>query len=556
MKLEKIAIAQINSHAGQLDHNLDRIKSFVDKALSRNVQLVIFPELSIPGYLALDLFRDPFFIVANEEALGELILYSKKKPIAIIVGYARSRSERFKRIAKPFNSAAVIVDGKLLTSIDKVLLPDYDIFWENRYFSSGVVAQPVDLYGRKLGIGICEDLFYRDYPTKIYHAQAKAGAEILINIAASPFCRGKFEERQNLISEVVHDLKRPFYYANMVGAQDGYEGDIIFDGRSLVYDSSGNLLALGRAFQEELLEVGEASHKIDIDTSVAELYEALICGVKEFFARNGFKRAYIGLSGGIDSAVVLVLAVAALGAENVVGVTLPSSVSSQATIADAETLAKNLGIKFIIRPIKGLYEKWSEEAGQSHEELASLTKQNVQARLRAVLLMEYVNQDRDALLLNTSNKTESAVGYSTLYGDMAGALAVIGDVNKLMVYELAKYINRIAKSCPPIPEAVITRLPTAELEEGQTDAANLPADYPVLSPLVDEIVERQTPAAELVAQLEKSGVSNADEIVKRTINMIQAAEHKRRQMPPALRISKKAFGAGRRMPVSRGLFQA
>ena len=344
----------------------------------------------------------------------------------------------------------------------------------------------------------------------------------------------------------LHSVK--VIYTNQVGSYDGYDGEVVFDGKSVVLNENGEVIYQLPAFKEELalvdLEqdlpvVPPSSEKADI----VELHDALVLGIKEFFRRKNCTTAYIGLSGGIDSAVVAALACDALGAENVIGVTMPSHVTGNDTKSDAYLLAQRLGMRCIERPITSTYDAWLEEFKRTHDGTIpqSITKQNMQARIRQTILMEYTNEDRGSLLLNTGNKTEVALGYFTLYGDAAGAISVLGDVDKLQVYALARFINRVAQA-ERIPQTTIDRAPTAELEAGQTDANSLPADYDILVPLVNDIVEHELPHEELVG-------SYQPEVVDKTLRLIRIGEGKRRQLPPAIRVTGRSFGIERRVPM-------
>lgn len=537
----KICIAQIKTLPTRLQENARKIEEYISRADARGFELVVFPELALPGYGCMDVFRDPSFIEENLEALRSLMSFTRGKKIAAIVGFV----DRGAQSHLLYNSAAVIQDGRLLQTVDKTLIPDYDVFWERRYFQSSREIRPVAVNGRKVGVEICEDLWDRDYPVKVSDELARQGAELLVNISASPFHAGKLAQRAELVKAAALRHKVPVVFANLVGAQDGYDGELVFDGRSLVCRADGRFIALGAGFEENLIAVDSgAAEPLELPAPPPEeeIYEALISGIRDYFARNGFSRAFIGLSGGVDSSVVAALAVDALGAANVMGVAMPSHITSAETLNDALLLAKNLGISCHIRPITDAYQIWEESAVEAHGSgLESLSRQNAQARIRGQILMEYSNQDRAGIVLSTGNKTELALGYCTLYGDLCGGLAVIGDVSKLMVYRLARCVNDRAGR-PVIPHSVIERVPTAELAPGQTDAANLPADYPLLSPLVDEIIEQGPAAAQLASRYPQ-------EVVSSTLKLIAASEYKRRQAPPSIRVSTKAFGAGRRYPI-------
>ncbi|MEZ4754677.1 MAG: NAD+ synthase [Bdellovibrionota bacterium] len=550
--ISRIAVAQIQPLPGNLEHNYNLIVEAIAKAVETGSEILVLPELAVPGYMALDHFKDPDFIRKNVDSIQKIVEFTKGLEIIVVVGYARPEENPEKVDRKPYNSAAVIRDGKLIASADKTLLPDYDIHWENRYFKSASERKAIDVNGVRLGIEICEDVWDSQYTTKVTDELASLGVDLLINLSASPFNVGKNIVRHNLVSTKAKRHEIPFVYANMVGAQDGYEGEIVFDGRSLIVNKTGELVAAGKGFSEDLFVVDlHAAKEIALPnwTEVEELHEALVLGIRDYFKRNGFSRAYIGLSGGIDSAVTAALAVEALGSENVIGVTMPSHITSGETLDDALRLAARLGIRCDTRPIGSMYKAWFADARKNHGELKSITRQNIQARLRGMTLMEYTNQDREGLVISTGNKTEVALGYCTLYGDMCGGLAALGDVSKTNVYDIARFVNSKAGR-ELIPVTTIDRPPTAELEANQTDAKNLPADYPILSPLVDALVEESATQAELIAKLEAQGIDNAEQIVTRTARMIHIAEYKRRQMPPAIRVTEKAFGSGRRIPIT------
>jgi len=542
--MRRIAIGQFKFRPSRLEDNLAVLKQAISEAAGRGAELIVFPELCIPGYAALGLFHQRDFLEANMHCLREAAAHTRGLPVAAVVGLAVPPWEAGAADSRRgFNSAAALYDGAVVGMAHKILLPDHDIFWESRYFQAADRRRVITLNGRRLGIEICEDLWDADYYVKATDELTALGAELIINLSCSPFEYGKFEERLQLLRAAAVRSRRPIIYANGVGGQDGYDGEVVFDGRSMVVDGAGRLIGLGRAFAEDLLVVDmerAAECALLRRTAAAEVYDALTLALQDYCARCGFKRVYIGLSGGVDSAVTAAIAAAALGAENVIGVTMPSHVTGAETKTDALLTAANLGIRCEVRPIEGIYRAWEETAGRAHGSPAGLTRQNAQARIRGLILMEYANQDREGLVVCTGNKTESATGYCTLYGDMCGGLALIGDCGKLLVYELAAEHNRRA-GWDQIPRRTLERIPTAELEPGQTDRDNLPADYPVLAPLVDEIV-----AGFPRRELEKRYPA---EVVARACKMVYASEYKRRQAAPAVRVSGRAFGAGRRYPI-------
>lgn len=547
----KVAIAQMKPLATRLSDNVNSMKAYIDRSEAQGVDVVIFPELTIPGYLTLDLANDIDFVRANIEALKEIVDYTKDKKVTVIGGFIdyEETGEVFRKF-NFFNSAAVIESGKIVDVIDKTLLPDYNIFWESRNFKPSTERHTVDIKGHKVGLQICEDLWDRNYSVKVSDELKNQGAELLVNISASPFEEGKYITRQELVQGTANKQGLPIIYSNMVGVQDGNEGEIVFDGRSMVCLPGNKVVALGKSFEEDLLIVDLNKPKEVVLPEWApadEVYHALVLGIKEYCSRNGFKRVYIGLSGGIDSAVTAALATAALGPENVIGITMPmNGITSDETFDDALRLASLLGIRCDIRPIGDLYRAWLEGASKQHPNLQSITKQNQQARARGQILMEMANEDRDAMVLNTGNKTESALGYMTLYGDMCGGLAALGDVDKAMVYELAEFINNINER-EVIPYTTVGRLPSAELEPGQADRDNLPADYPVLVPLVNEIIKKEKVRAEIRGEF-------GEAVTNETLRKIARNEFKRQQAPRSIRVSSIAFGAGRRIPIDSTFF--
>ncbi len=541
----KIAIAQITTDPGRLAANTAKIITHIDRARRAGAALVVFPELTIPGYGHMDLVLDKEFVAENLRCLEQIIQASTD--IAVIVGFVdRERGTRTSSARRVlFNAAAVIENRQLLAVRDKTLLPHYDIFFERRYFQTARTQGIVKAAGKRLGVGICEDLWDEAYEQKVYPHLVAQGAELLVNISASPFHLNRFPERHRVVLNARGGARLPVVYANLVGAFDGYEGEIVFDGRSLVVAANGALIALGRGFEEELLLADLDSPETvaaEVEVETEELYRALVFGIREYFRRNGKHNAYIGLSGGIDSSVVAALAVAALGKAHVIGVTMPSHITSAETRTDAFRVANNLEIRCELRDISGEFKAWRREFEQRMGHLPQgLTEENKQARIRGSILMDFANEDRDSLLISTGNKTELALGYCTLYGDMCGGFAAISDVSKARVYALAALINQRAGR-ELIPRSVLLRPPTAELAEGQSDAASLPADYPILSPLVQEIVDEETPPQRLYKRYDRAVVDDAYALVYRN-------EFKRRQAAPGIRVTRKAFGIGRRIPM-------
>lgn len=543
----KLAIAQISTDPGNISENVKKIIGHIGRAKKEGADIVIFPELAIPGYMSLDLMLSPKYVDENLKALKKVI--NATKDIMAIVGFIDQDKGKIgpDGTAVRYNSAAVLNNQKLLAVCDKTLLPDYDVFFENRYFVQGRGRELVDFQGMKLGVQICEDLWDENYPIKVSEDLVKKGADILINISGSPFYTGKRFDRERIIEKVSKSYHVPFIYVNTIGVQDGYDGELIFDGQSMIFNKSGQLIFLGRQFEEELFYIKSddlfkktKKLKMPIINPAEELYKGLILAIKKYFQRTNFTKAFIGLSGGIDSAVVAALASFALGKTNVTGIYMPSSFSSKKSLEDSRSLAKNLGIKFKIISIEKLYGTFLDILKKEFNNLPfDTTEENIQARLRGMILMAHANKFK-GLVISTANKTETALGYTTLYGDMCGAIAPLADVSKLRVYDLALYINKEQKV---IPETIITKIPTAELRENQTDEASLGAQYKIISPLVDEIVEEMSTAEQLYQKYPR-------EIVDNILKLINQNEYKRRQAAPAVKVTKKAFGLGRRIPIA------
>ena len=542
----KVAIAQITTLPGDFEYNFKKITSYIDKARG-HADLIVFSELTIPGYAHMDLANDPEFIALNKEYLDKIT--QETKDIAIIIGFIEEAAADVKDLQKLYNSAAIIQNQKLIGTVHKTLLPTYDIFFEDRYYTTGTKEKEIfEINGYQVGIGICEDLWSKEYNQTIYQELIDAGADLLVNISASPFEPGKLKKRVEEVEAIINAEKVNFIYSNLVGGFDGYDGEVVFDGNSFIAAGENKFLGLAKDCEEELLicDLEDPSETaLPTRSTRQEIYSALILGIRSYFNRCGLKHAYVALSGGIDSAVTVALAVDALGANNVTAITMPSEITSSETLTDALLLAKNLSITMHTREIKDLYVAWDKgHRSAEGQEAQSLSKQNIQARIRGMILMSYTNEDRTGLALNTSNKTEMAMGYSTMYGDMCGGLAVISDLNKLQVYEIAEFVNQ-KHSREIIPNTTITRTPTAELAPGQTDADNLPADYDVLAPLVDAILLESKTITELKEIYPPS-------VVDKTLRLIKINEFKRRQAPPGIRVSDKAFGIGRRIPISHG----
>lgn len=544
----KLAIAQISTDAGNIPNNTKKTIKFIKKAKNGGAKIVIFPELTISGYMSLDLMLYPKYVDQNLKALQQIIKHTKN--ILVIVGFIDQDKSKVGPDGTPirYNCAAIIYNQIILATQDKTLLPNYDVFFENRYFATGRGRKLINFDGIKLGVEICEDLWDENYPVKVSQDLIRKGADILINISGSPFYIGKIFDRQRLIKRVISSYKVPFIYVNTVGSQDGYDGELVFDGQSMVFNNRGQLISLGKEFKEDLLYINThdlfQSNKQELglleNNPTKELFNALALSIKDYFRRTNFKKAFIGISGGIDSAVTSALAVKALGKENVTGIYMPSPFSSKDSLKDSKQLVSNLGIRLEIIPIKDIFKTFLNVIKKSFGNLPfDVTEENIQARIRGMILMAHANKF-GGLVISTANKTETALGYTTLYGDMCGAIAPLADVSKLKVYNLANFINEEEHI---IPENIIKKIPSAELRENQTDEQSLGASYKIISPLVDELIEDMRTQEELSKKYPKK-------VVKHISTLINQNEYKRRQAAPAVKVTKKAFGIGRRIPIS------
>lgn len=539
----KVALAQINTTVGDFAGNEAKILAAYQQGVAAGAELVMCPELSVCGYPPRDLLHKRSFLPANWASVQRLAAATGKT--GLLIGYAGSHDKRPGREAT--NSAALLQNGGLFATRHKTLLPTYDVFDEDRYFEPATENLPVTFNGRKIGITICEDIwndedFWRDrrYPQNPAVELVNAGATLLLNISASPWHLGKNQTRRDMLANLAAKTACPLLYCNLVGGND----ELVFDGASMAFDAGGQLGAEGGSFAEDFLMVDVAKPGF-IGPSVMDdeeqIYRALVLGLRDYVHKCGFKSVVLGLSGGIDSALTAVLAVEALGPENVRGVSLPSQYSSQGSIDDAQLLAQNLGIAYDVIPIQTAFESVKAElqpvfAGRKED----TTEENIQARLRGVMLMAMSNKF-GSLLLTTGNKSELAVGYCTLYGDMCGGLAVISDVPKTMVYRLSNWINRAQEI---IPAASITKPPSAELRPNQKDQDSLP-DYAVLDAILEAyVVQCQSPR-----EIVKAGFTEAD--VQRVVKLIDGTEYKRRQAAPGLKVTSKAFGVGRRIPIAQ-----
>jgi NAD+ synthase (glutamine-hydrolysing) len=540
----KIALAQINTTVGDLRGNLRKIIRYLKNAEKAGADICIFPEMAIPGYPARDLLLNDDFIDDNLAALEEL-----RKNVgntAAVVGFAaRHRTSAGKGL---FNAGAFIRKRKVMQVFHKMLLPTYDVFDEVRYFDPAERIAAVRFRDKNVGLTICEDIWNdpdlwqrRYYTADPVEMLAKKGASLLITISASPFVIGRKALRHRIIKNVAVKYGMPVYYVNQVGGND----QLIFDGGSLAMDSKGNIIAQGRHFEEDLVLVEStvAHHPIPwVEEPLAEtVYQALVLGLKDYTKKCGFKDAVIGLSGGIDSSVTACLAVRALGKENVFGVSMPSMHSSKSSVSDARELARNLGITFTVIPITKLYKAYLELLKPHfRRRKRDITEENIQARIRGNILMALSNKF-GCLVLSTGNKSETAVGYCTLYGDMTGGLAVISDVPKTMVYTLAHYINQHAEI---IPENILTKAPSAELKPGQKDQDSLPP-YEVLDAILTRYVEKRKKPEEIVSE------GYRKKLVCNLVRRLERNQYKRKQAPPGLKVTTKALGLGRLMPIAQ-----
>ena len=550
----RVALAQLNFCLGDFESNVASITEAYDRALEREADVVVFSELAVCGYPPEDLLLKQRFLEDARSALEDVAVHTSNA--VAVVGFPEQDGDRI------YNSAAVCHQGAVTGIYRKQLLPNYSVFDEKRYFTPGVSAGPIfQIAGVMVGISICEDQWFDEGPL---NDQIASGVGLAISLNASPYQRGKDAARASTVIERVTSHKIPVVYVNQVGGQD----ELIFDGSSFVANSEGELVARLPQFEEAVqivdLDVdecdsgelpvivtskkqkkkGEIAEPVvaEVDDPIAEVWNALVLATRDYVNKNGFSEVVIGLSGGVDSSLVAAIAVDALGPERVHGVSMPSRYSSQGSEDDAAELARNFGIDFQTIPIEAGYTALTDMLESVfHGHSTDLTEENLQSRLRGILLMAMSNK-KGWLVLTTGNKSETSVGYSTLYGDTAGGFAVIKDCPKLLVYELCRWRNTQTTS-PWIPEASITKPPSAELRPDQTDDQSLPP-YELLDPLLEAYVEQDRSAAELVAE------GYDPEIVQQITRLVDLAEYKRRQSPPGPRISMKAFGKDRRLPIT------
>jgi len=568
----RIGMAQVNTTVGDFGGNRRKILKAIDQAESLGVDLLTFPELAICGYPPEDLLFKPQFIAENLRSLEKVVEASSG--ISIVIGFVDAKEDIY-------NAAAIVHDGKLAGVYHKIYLPNYGVFDENRYFRAGTECPVYVIAGINVGINICEDIWYEAGPAT---TQALSGAEVIVNISASPYHFGKGSFRERMIATRATDNVAVFAFNNLVGGQD----ELVFDGNSLVLDEKGRLLARGKQFEEDLIVadldvesvfrtrlhdprwrkelviteeqrwrtrkivVSEAPlstdkpalplRQVELRGLPAEVYDALVLGTHDYIVKNGFKKVLIGLSGGIDSSLVTAIAVDALGKSNVVGVAMPSRYSSASSLSDAGLLAQNLGIKLLTIPIEKVFQAYLDMLSEAFKgKEPDVAEENIQARIRGNILMALSNKF-GWLVLTTGNKSEMATGYTTLYGDMAGGFAVIKDVPKTMVYELARYRNSLAGS-ELIPSTIIDKSPSAELKPDQRDTDTLPP-YELLDPVLTAYVEEDKSVEQIIA------LGTDEQVVKRAARLVDTSEYKRRQAPPGIKITPRAFGRDRRLPIT------
>jgi NAD+ synthase (glutamine-hydrolysing) len=562
----RLAMAQINVVVGDIAGNAKKISEWIDRAVKLQADVVTFPELALTGYPPEDLLLKPQFIEANLAAIGDLA--GRVHDITAVVGFADRKEDIF-------NAAALIQGGRIAAVYQKMFLPNYGVFDEFRYFRAGRTCPVFRIGDATVGISICEDIWYPDGP--FLHQAASGGAEILINISASPYDFGKRQWREHMLKTRAIDNTVIVAYTNLVGGQD----ELVFDGGSLVMSEAGDVLVRGRQFEEDMIvvdldvesvfrqrlrdprrrqqSVDQSTaalefplarqvrnraplqlHKVEPLTDVAEIYQALVLGTRDYVRKNGFQKVVLGLSGGIDSALTACVAVDALGSENVAGVLMPSEFSSRGSIEDAEQLGRNLGIELFTVPIADVFDAYKNSLrGVFKGTESNVAEENLQARIRGNFLMALSNKF-GWLVLSTGNKSEISTGYCTLYGDMAGGFAILKDVMKTTVYKLSEYVNCEGER---IPRSTIEKPPSAELRPDQLDTDSLPP-YDVLDPILKAYVEEDRSVADMVE------MGFDPKVVQHIVRLVDANEYKRRQAAPGVKITPRAFGRDRRMPIT------
>ncbi len=566
----RVALAQINSTVGDLEGNTAKILHYIDMAREARADLVAFPELAVTGYPPEDLVLKPQFIKDNLDCVQRIA--AQARGITVVVGFVDA-------VYDIYNAAAILHDGAVAGIYHKVYLPNYGVFDERRYFQRGKEQPVFVISGVTVGVSICEDIWYPNGPA---YLQAQAGAQLLVNINASPYDMSKRRNRERMVATRATDNEAQVCYVNAVGGQD----ELVFDGDSLIFDQTGQLIAKGRQFEEEMLvadldvesvfrsrlhdprrrtepifpilsdvptpRIELSSHtaaeaKSPLTPTIAEplegpaeVYHALVLGTRDYIRKNGFKKTIIGLSGGIDSSLVATIAADALGPENVIGVSMPSRYSSQGSKDDARDLAERLGIQYLVIPIEPAFQAYLGMLRDPFEGTEpNIAEENLQARVRGTLLMALSNKFGH-IVLTTGNKSEMATGYATLYGDMAGGFAVIKDVPKTLVYRVSEYRNSLSEV---IPQSVIVKEPSAELRPDQRDVDSLPP-YELLDPILQAYVEEDRGLEEMLA------MGYSEEMVRRALRLVDHSEYKRRQAPPGVKVTPRAFGRDRRLPIT------
>ncbi|WP_158748752.1 NAD+ synthase [Acidobacterium sp. S8] len=542
----KIALAQINPTIGDFTGNVEKILDFTRRAADGKADLVLFPELAVCGYPPADFLDKPSFIARSEEAIAEVAQATADLNIASIVGYVtHAPAGTGKRV---MNSAALLRGGEIAFAQSKMLLPFYDVFDEQRYFAPAEKQHLVHFCGKRAALTICEDAWNdknfwhkRLYGVDPVEELMREGGDLILNISASPYWRGKRKTRKEMLAAIARHHRTPVVMVNQVGGNDS----LIFDGSSLAINADGSILAQAKSFEEDLIFCDFASRTGDVHYQTENvdeaIYNALVLGTRDYVRKCGFSKVLIGLSGGIDSALAAAIAVDALGKENVTGVGMPSPYSSTGSVDDSRHLAENLGIRFEMISISDLFAGYGKVLDPLFAGLKpDITEENIQSRIRGNLLMALSNKF-NALVLTTGNKSEMSVGYCTLYGDMVGALAVIGDLVKTRVYDLCRFANREGER---IPFAILEKPPSAELRPNQKDTDSLPP-YEVLDPILEAYVERYETPEEIAAK-QKVDI----QLVRKVVKLVERSEYKRQQAAPVLKVTMKAFGPGRRFPIA------